>query len=54
MDVFYKEDGNESEEEKKSIFVKVPLMGDASKNFKQVYLYPFSLMKGNQSNQRIF
>ena len=35
-DVYYVEDGNDSEVEKKSIFVKVPLTGDASKNFKQV------------------
>ena len=37
VDVFFTEDGNE--EEKKSIFVKVPLTGDSSKNFKQVSLF---------------
>ena len=37
VDVFFIEDGNE--EEKKSIFVKVPLTGDSSKNFKQVSLF---------------
>ena len=34
VDVFFSEDGHE--DEKKSIFVKVPLTGDSSKNFKQV------------------
>ena len=37
VDVLFSEDGNE--EEKKSIFVKVPLTGDSSKNFKQVSLF---------------
>ena len=34
VDVYYEEEGKENV--KKSIFVKVPLMGDASKDFKQV------------------
>ena len=34
VDIFFKEDGGE--EEKKCVFVKVPLTGEASKNFKQV------------------
>ena len=38
MDIFFrtKETEHEEEEEKKSVFVKVPLTGEAGKNFKQV------------------
>ena len=36
VDVYYEEEGKENV--KKSIFVKVPLTGDASKDFKQVRL----------------
>ena len=45
VDVYFSEDGKE-EEEKKSIFVKVPLTGDSSKNFKQVSLFLFDLNVG--------
>ena len=38
VDIFFrtKETENEEEEEKKSVFVKIPLTGEAGKNFKQV------------------
>ena len=43
VDVYFSEDGKE-EEEKKSIFVKVPLTGDSSKNFKQVRVCSYSIL----------
>ena len=35
VDVFFRTDHDQEEEEKKSIFVKIPLTGEAGKNFKQ-------------------
>ena len=40
VDVYYEEEGKENV--KKSIFVKVPLMGEASKDFKQVIEFDFT------------
>ena len=44
VDIFFrtKETENEEEEEKKSVFVKIPLTGEAGKNFKQVKTRPRS------------
>ena len=37
MEIFFRTASNgENEEEKKSVFVKIPLTGEAGKNFKQV------------------
>lgn len=41
VDVYYEEEGKEDGE--KSIFVKVPLTGEASKDFKQVWFLSRSL-----------
>ena len=41
VDVYYEEEGKEDGE--KSIFVKVPLTGEASKDFKQVGVLSGSL-----------
>merc|ERR1712106_977226 len=41
VDVFFQEE--EGDEEKKSIFVKIPLIGEASKNFKQVNVREYEM-----------
>ena len=46
MDVYFSHEKQENQDlEKKSIFVKVPLTGEASKNFKQVIFVSYSLIK---------
>merc|ERR1711892_298310 len=42
VDVFFQEE-EEGDEEKKSIFVKIPLIGEASKNFKQVNVREYEM-----------
>ena len=49
VDVFFSEDGHE--DEKKSLFVKVPLTGDSSKNFKQVSIYAIKYPRINVVSQ---
>ena len=49
MEIVFRTDETEEEEEKKNVFVKIPLTGEAGKNFKQVISSPehFTLLAAN-------
>ena len=54
MEIFFHTANGEDEEEKKSVFVKIPLTGEAGKNFKQVIVKLLYVLKCYLSRVVVF